>query len=238
MTAQKKKSSDNGAIELRRLEDGWLEVPITGLTPVIPHRWSEKAKEMMPGHPASEGKVKGKKGVRLPEEEAEACVYRLPDGRPGIPATAFKAAIIGACRFFDKPSMTEAKLLIFVEGEGPEQLVPIAGTPVLREDTPRNSNGSADLRYRYAFHDWRAVLRVRFVPTSLTAGSVVTLVDAAGRGGVCDWRPSAPKSPTGTYGTWRVTTEEGPTDVPLEVAAPAATAGERKRAGRKEVAHE
>jgi hypothetical protein len=189
----KKKATDGGAIELRRLEDLVIEVPVVGITPLIPHKWSEKAKMMMPGHPSSFEKVKEKKGVRKPEEEAEGCIYRLPDGRPGMPATAFKAA----------------KQLMHVIGEGPDQLVPVEGEPVLREDTPRNSNGGADLRYRYMFVGWRAVLRIRYVPSSITAGSVVTLVDAAGRGGVGDWRPSAPKSATGTYGTWRVDTEAG-----------------------------
>lgn len=210
-----KKKVGGDAIELQRLRDVVIEVPIVGITPVIPHQWSEKAKSMMPGHPASAERVKTKKGVREPEEEAESCVYRLADGRPGMPATAFKAAIIGACRFFDKPSMAEAKLLVFVEGEGPEQLVPIEGTPILREDTPRNSNGGADLRYRYAFHEWSALLKIRYVPSSITANSVTTLVDAAGRGGVGDWRPSAPKSCTGTFGTWRV-------DVVDDAAVPAA----------------
>lgn len=202
-----KKKAD-AAIELRRLQDVIIEVPIVGLTPYIPHKWSEKSKAMMPGHPSSAEAVKEKKGARLPEEEAEACVYRLENGNPGIPAVALKAAIIGACRFFDKPSMTEAKLMIFVEGEGPEQLVEIEGDPVLREDTPRNSGGGADLRYRYAFCNWRATLKIRYVPSSITAGSILTLVDAAGRGGVGDWRPSAPKSSTGTFGTWRVVSED------------------------------
>jgi hypothetical protein len=216
----------DGAIELRRLQDLTIEVPIVGLSPVIPHRWSEKAKAMMPGHPSSAEKVQEKKGVRLPEEEAEACVYRLPDGRAGMPATAFKAAIVWACRFFSKPSMVEAKGIIFVEGEGEEQLVALEGKQVLREDTPRNSNGSADLRYRYSFIDWRASLRVRYVPTSITAGSVVTLVDAAGRGGVGDWRPSAPKSATGTFGCWRVDTGENEeADKPAEVKTKGARHG-------------
>src|SRR5262249_22783304 len=101
--AKKVTPTTNDTIELKRLEDARIVVPIMGLTPIIPHRWSEKAKAMMPGHPDQEG-VKDKKGVRKPQEEAEACLYRLPDGRPGMPATAFKAAIIGGCRFFDKPS--------------------------------------------------------------------------------------------------------------------------------------
>lgn len=198
-----KKTVDQ-SVELRRLEDAIIEVPIVGLTPVIPHKWSEKAKQSMPGHPMAAERVKTKKGVRDAEEEAEACLYRLKDGTPGMPATAFKAAIISACRFFDKPSMTEAKTIVFVEGEGAEQLVRISGKEHIREDTPRNSNGGADLRYRYELREWRATLRIRFVPSSISGNSIVTLVDAAGRCGVGDWRPSSPKSSTGTFGTWRV----------------------------------
>src|SRR5215467_9657600 len=97
--AKKASPETNGTIDLKRLEDAEITIPIRGLTPIIPHRWSEKAKAMMPGHPDQSG-VKDKKGVRKPEEEAEGCLYRLPDGRPGMPATAFKAAIIGGCRFF------------------------------------------------------------------------------------------------------------------------------------------
>ena len=205
----RKKKQTEEAIALVRLRDEFTEVQINGLTPVIPHKWSEKSKSMMPGHPNSEAAKREKKGVRKPEEEADACVYRLEDGRPAMPATAFKAALIGACRFFDKPSMTEAKLLLFVEGEGPDQLVPITGKPILRTDTPRNANGSADLRYRYMFEGWAAKLKIRYVPSSITLESVVALVDAAGRGGVGDWRPSAPKSATGTFGTWRIATDEG-----------------------------
>lgn len=208
-------------ITLTRLRDARVRIDIEGVTPVIPHKWSEKAKRMMPGWAPMDGTAadetttkgpKAKKQPRNPTEEAEACVYRLPDGRPGLPATAFKAAMVSACRFFDKPSMTEAKLLLFVEGVGPDQLVPIEGTPILREDTPRNANGGADLRYRYAFYPWKATVAVRFLPTSTTEQTVVALLDAGGRCGVGDWRPSAPKSTTGTFGQFRVVGEDSATD--------------------------
>jgi len=198
--ARKKKA---GLVDLVRLKDYVVTVRVKGIKPVIPHKWSEKAKAMMPGHPEGDT-VKTKKGLRQPEEEAEACLYRLPDNRVGMPAAAFKAAIVGACRFFDAPSMAECKLLVFVEGEGPDELVAIDGELELHEDTPRNASGTADLRYRYYVKGWSATLRVRFVATSVTPSSIVTLIDAGGRGGVGDWRPSAPKSYTGTFGTWRV----------------------------------
>ena len=66
--------------------------------------------------------------------------------------------------------------------------------------------GVADLRYRYSFFPWSADLRIRFLPSVLTQDSVLALLDAAGYGGVGDWRPSAPKSATGTFGQFEVVT--------------------------------
>ncbi len=203
-------SGADGVITLTRIKDSVLDLTIEGLTPVIPHRWSEKSKRMMPGWVDIEtGKPAdkmAKKGDRNAKEEAESCVYRLTDNRPGLPATAIKAAMVSACRFFDKPSMTEAKLLFFVEGEGPDQLVPFEHDepPILREDTPRNANGGADLRYRYAFFPWRASVRIRFPETNISPDSIVALLDRAGRVGVGDWRPGSPKSSTGTFGQFYV----------------------------------
>ena len=202
MAKAKVASVEAQTIELQRLQDAVIEIPIIGLTPVIPHKWSEKARRMMPGHPDGDA-VKKSKDKRKPKEEADACLYLL-DGKPAIPATAFKAAAVGACRFFEKPSMVEAKQLVFVEGDGPEQLIPIKGSKELHEDLPRNANGNADLRYRYYICDWSTTLRVRYVPARISRESIVALIDAAGRGGVGDWRPSAPKSYTGTFGTFRV----------------------------------
>lgn len=209
--AKAKKVADAGTITLSRLEDALMEIPIIGLTPVIPHRWSEKARRMMPGHPDGDT-VKKAKGKHDPKAEAEGCLYYLGK-KLALPATAFKAATVGACRFFENLTLVEAKQLIFVEGTGPEQLIEIKGTKELREDMPRNANGNADLRYRYYIHGWSAVLRVRFTPARITRESVIALLDGGGRGGVGDWRPSAPKSLTGTYGTYRVDTKKQVKDI-------------------------
>lgn len=190
-------------ITLRRLEQVTVTIPIQGITPLIPHKWSEKALGMMRTKQSGDT-ARPKHEPKVPVDEAEACTYRLPDGRPGMPATAFKAAIVGACRLFDGITLVQAKQAFFVTGEGPDQLVAIEGPAILREDTPRNANGGADLRYRYAYWPWSALLTVTYLPTVVDLNSVVNLVDAAGTGGVGDWRPSAPKSHTGTFGRFLV----------------------------------
>jgi len=193
------------AIELRRIEQASVTVDIEGKTPVIPHKWSEKAIRMMADkQSAAPGALKNKRAPKDPEQEAHDSCYWLAPGQPGMPATAFKAAMVGACRFFEGLTMTAAKLLFYVEGEGPDQLVAIKGDPIMRTDTPRNATGVADLRYRYSFYPWAATLTVRFLPSVITQDSVLSLLDAAGYGGVGDWRPSAPKSATGTFGQFGV----------------------------------
>ena len=180
-----------------------VEIQIIGASPLIPHKWSEKARTMMRDKQTG-SKARTMRESKDPAAEAEASLYRLADGRPGMPATAFKAATIGAARLYEGVTMASLKAALFVTGEGDDQLVPIDGEMMMREDTPRNSGGTADLRYRYAFFPWRATLHVTFIPSLIDLDSVVNLVDAGGNGGVGAWRPSAPKSLTGTFGRYEV----------------------------------
>lgn len=190
-------------ITLTRIERHAITIEIEGLSPLIPHRWSEKAKGLMRDKQTG-SKARTKKEAKDPVAEAEASLYRLDDGRPGMPATAFKAATVAAARFYEGVTMVALKSALFFEGEGPDQLIPIEGEATMREDTPRNATGVADLRYRYQFWPWTATLTVVYLPTLVDAESVINLVDAGGNGGVGDWRPSAPKSHTGTFGRYKV----------------------------------
>lgn len=190
-------------VKLKRLDRIVFEVPIQGRTPLIVNRWSEKAKQMM--LEAQQTKARTKKDPKDPVANFEASRYRMPDGRDGFPATAFKAAIVGAARYFDGITMTLLKQSVLVLGEGGDQLIPIDyGEITMREDTPRNANGVADLRYRAQYWPWSALLRVQVIAGQFDQESVFALVDAAGNGGVGEWRPSAPKSLTGTFGTFGV----------------------------------
>lgn len=200
------KKTPDQPLSLGRIDETVVDIPIVGITPLIPHAWSQKARNMMAAKQANPGL----RAAREPKDEAaieqerrDSC-YWLDGDTPGMPATAFKAAMVDGCRFFDGLTMALAKMLFYVEGVGPDQLVPIEGDPHPRQDTPRNADGVADLRYRYMFDPWAAVLRIHYYPAKITADSVIALVDAGGKGGVGDWRPSSPKSKTGMYGQFRV----------------------------------
>lgn len=205
---QPSKASSKGPITLHRLEDNEISIPIVGVSPLIPHRWSEKAKAMMLDKQQAEGKsVRAKKAPKDPEKEAHEATYWLDDGTPGVPATAFKSALVDGCRFFDAVTMTDIRRMVYVAGTqnvNNETLVPIFGELTLTEDTPRNATGVADLRYRNYIWPWRTIVTVRFPSSVISAESILALLDAGGRSGVGDWRPSSPKSNTGTFGTFRV----------------------------------
>lgn len=196
-------ATDTAPVDLVRIFPAVVKVPIRGTAPLIVHRWDEKAKQMMLN--AQQSKTRVKKAPKDPEADFQASRYRIDDDRDGFPSVGFKAAIINAVTLFDGLTKVAVKQSLSVIGEGPDQLVPIeADAPIMREDCVRVGMGTADLRYRASYYPWSATLEVRYIERLVTEGSVLALVDAAGHGGVGEWRPSAPKSLTGTFGTFEV----------------------------------
>lgn len=191
-------------VSIDRIAAETIRVPIIGTTPLLMHKFSEKAKRQMLD--AMQGR-KTPKQPKDPKAEYESSIYRTADGGYGFPAVAFKAATCGAARFYDK-SVTMAGLRQFmffggVPGEDGDLVVAIDGEPVMREDVVRVGQGT-DLRYRAQFTEWSAVLEVTYVLSSLTRGSVLSLIDAGGMGvGVGEWRPEK----KGTFGTYKVDTD-------------------------------
>lgn len=189
------------SITLKRIERSQIVVPIIGVSPLIVHRFDEKAKAQM--LEAQQTTTRRKKEAKDPHACFMASRHFLADGADGFPAVAFKAAIVGAARVFDGVKMTELKQIISVWGEGEEMLVRLkAESPRMREDAVRLPSGVADLRYRAEFNPWSVDLTINYLPSMISAESIVALVDAAGLGGVGEWRPS--KANTGIYGMFEV----------------------------------
>lgn len=179
-----------------------ISVPIIGTSPLIVHRFAEKAKKQMLD--TMQGR-KTPKQPKDPEAEYEAAFYRLKDDGYGFPVTAFKEATIGAARFYGKEvTMTALKQFMFFRGEIGDDgrgLAQIVGEPQMREDVVRVGMKGTDLRYRPEFPEWSAVLEVTYVTSALTRGSILSLIDAGGMGvGVGEWRPEK----GGDFGCYRV----------------------------------
>jgi hypothetical protein len=202
MPTTKSPPSSEEPINIRPLRIHTLEVIVEGVTPLIVNRFDEKAKDDMLARMAPG--TRPKREAKDPEKECERRRYRLPDGRDGFPAVAFKAALIGGARHFEGVTMTGLKSAIYIHGEGGEHLVAIDGEFTPRQDAVRNASGVADLRYRPQYWPWSVTLNIDFIASLLTVDSVVALLNAGGFGGVGEWRPSAPKSLTGTYGKFQI----------------------------------
>lgn len=194
---------DAPLIAIERLPEETMRVPIIGTSPLIMHRFSEKAKKQMLD--AAQGKHSPKQ-PKDPQAEYEACFYRLADGGYGMPADAFKQATVSAARFYGKAvSMTALKQFVFVHGakaDDGRQLVKIEGAePEMREDVVVVGRGGSDLRYRPQFTEWSVTLVVTYFTSVITRDSVLSLIDAGGLAvGVGEWRPEK----NGTFGTYRI----------------------------------
>lgn len=200
MAARKK--TETKEIKLPELQIQRLPLRVTGITPLIVHAWSEKAKEQM--------RLKQQKGAKMaksakdPNADFEGAKYRDAKGNECVRALFFKNAIVSAARFADDLKMTVLRGAIFVEGD----FLPIqdktgrkAAKSVMREDTVRVGNGVADLRYRPEYADWSVDITIQFNAHVLSAEQVVNLVRLAGFSvGICEWRPER----DGHYGRFDV----------------------------------
>jgi hypothetical protein len=194
----------DATIHIETVPVATLRVPILGTSPLIVNRFSEKAKRQMLD--AMQGR-KSPKEPKDPQAEYQASLYRMKGGDGfGFPTIAFKAATVGAARFYGQLTMTGLKQMLFFRGEVGEdgqQLCRLEGEPRMREDTVRVGRGGSDLRYRGEFPEWQTYVDVTFVKSALTPTSVLSLIDAGGLGiGVGEWRPEK----DGDFGTFRVDT--------------------------------
>ena len=195
--------AEAAVVEIGRIDAETIRVPIVGVTPLIVNRFSAKAKKQMLD--AMQGQ-RSPKVAKDPDGEYQDSLYRFKGAEGfGVPAVAFKKAMVGATRLFGKDvSMVLVRQTIFVHGEPGEDgqpLVRIVGEPAMREDVVTVGRGGHDLRYRGEFREWRAVVEITYVSASFTRGSVLTLLDAAGLGvGVCEWRPER----NGDFGQFKI----------------------------------
>ena len=199
--------TEQAQIVIQRINRKRVLVPIVGTSPLIVHKFSEKAKRQM---------LEGMQGVKRlkeskdPQADYEGAFYRLDDGRYGFPALGFKACMVSAARLFGKSvKMTELKQSVFIDGEWSDidncHLVEICGEPVMREDIVRVGISGTDLRYRPQFTEWRATLDVTFIESMLSVESLLSLIDAGGMSvGVGEWRVEK----GGSSGTFTIDTSE------------------------------
>jgi hypothetical protein len=179
------------SISLKPIARAKMTFGIRGTSPIIMHQWSEKAKSMMRDKQQA-GKKTRERELRKPGDEAMAATYRTESGDVGIPAMAFKSAILTAAHKDIGIEKTLVRKALFLICKDPGLVLPFTACdePIVREDMVRVGMGAADLRYRPEFRNWKCVVELEIDAELLQDADVLALVGRAGFGvGLCEWRP-------------------------------------------------
>lgn len=167
-----------------------ISVEIVGTSPMIQHKFSEKAKREM--LEKQQKKAAKKKEARDPEKEYQASLYKNSKGKVAFPALAVKQAIVSAARNVDGLPMTILRGAVFIKGDedGLIEVIYPKGDLIMREDVVRIGMGSADLRYRGEIRNWSMKLPIEFNADVLSTEQILNLLQTAGFAcGLGEWRP-------------------------------------------------
>jgi len=189
---------------------------IRGSAPYVQNKFSQKAREMMretqeAGSTAKKGKKREGKDFQLAYKQA---MHISHEGWAGIPAPAFRAAMVSACRVVGF-QMTKAKLSVFCEADGFDAddgtpLVKITkGKPEYVEHTVRIQQ-TTDIRPRPMWAEgWEAIVRIKFDADQFTFEDVANLLVRVGiQVGVGEGRPDSKTSTGMGWGTFEVLSDE------------------------------
>lgn len=208
------KTTNEQVITIPALDIRTATVKIVGDSPLIMHKWSEKAKKEILDKQMKKAKSKGH-DAKDPFADFISSMYWL-DGEPenktpegfaaaledgarfGFPSTAVKAAAVAAAyRAGITKNMVSMNGAFHVIGE----FVEINGEPVMREDMVKVGMGVADIRYRGEFSEWWSSFTVRYNAAVLSLEQLINMINMGGFAcGIGEWR--AEKG--GTFGAFHV----------------------------------
>jgi hypothetical protein len=201
-------------VELKPIEIKEIVLKIAGTSPLIVHNWDVKVKqEMLDKHM---GKAKTKKhDIKNPVRDLIESLYWL-EGKPteyteesfeeaisngarfGFPANGLKASAVSAGY---RAGVTKDKVTQYGAFHIDGEFIEILGTPHIREDMVRVGMGTADIRFRGQFDEWKSLVKIRYNSGAISAEQLVNLFQLGGFAvGIGEWRPEK----GGQYGMYEV----------------------------------
>lgn len=206
-------------IEIRPINIETVHVSIVGITPLIVHAWSHKAKQEMLDKQRGK-KVGAKHDIKIPMNDLIGSLYWLTEqpelggndeeaeqnylsaiengAKFGFPVTGIKQSIItGAYRAGLDVKQTELRGTFFLEGATDASTIDIAEivgpAPIIREDMVKvgGMSKSADIRYRGEFREWEIPLRLKYNRDGkYSLEQILNFVNYGGFAtGIGEWRP-------------------------------------------------
>jgi hypothetical protein len=192
------------------------EFRIIGTAPFVQHKFSAKARNQII-ETQKAGTVAAGKKVREPKDFDAVylgAMHKSREGWIGIPASAFRNAMISACRTVGY-KMTHAKLAAFVLADGFDEddgtpLIKIDGKPKKHTTYARNDNGSIDIRVRPMWDEWGATVKIRFDADMFSATDLANLMMRVGmQVGIGEGRPDSKNSAGMGWGTFSIEERKG-----------------------------
>ena len=215
MAATKK----SNVIDVRPINIKTVDVVIVGMTPLLVHAWSHKAKQEILDK--QRGKKTGAKhSIKIPMNDYIESLYWLTEqpelgetdeeaeqnyrdaiekgARFGFPCNGIKASIItGAYRAGLDVKQTELRGTFFLEGATDASTIDIAEIvgpePIIREDMVKvgGMSKSADIRYRAEFQQWQIPLRLKYnAEGKYSLEQILNCINFGGFvTGIGEWRP-------------------------------------------------
>ena len=210
------------AIIITPIKMATVRIKIVGISPLMVHRWDEKAIQMMEDAQSGAGKTKAKE-ARMPFRDFIESAYWIK-GKPseytqealdkayaegaltGFPLTAVKqCANSAAYRLGWVKNQMVLRGTYFLSGEFDQNLGTIREKPEFRRDMVRVGMGSADLRYRAFYPEWSMEFSLEYNATDSTETwsieNILNCIEAGGKTvGIGEWRPEK----DGDFGRFRV----------------------------------
>lgn len=210
-----RETQEHREISIKAPNFGTASFKLIGIAPLVTSRFSAKAMEMMMGKMrlGSAAKKGKNRQARDFNEDFENAKHKSKQGWCGVPAGAFRNAMISACRIVGF-KMTQAKLAVFVEADGIDEvdgmpLVKIHGEPRQHTMYARNQTGVCDIRVRPMWENWHINLKVRFDADLFTIEDVTNLLARAGlQVGIGEGRPDSRESAGLGWGMFRIAEKE------------------------------
>lgn len=184
---------------------------IQGTAPYVQARFSGKVMQALMAKMAAGSQARSKRDrpARDFDDDYRQAMHVSTEGWHGIPASAFRQAMISACRLVGY-KMTLAKLSVWIDADGIDKvdgqpLIKISGEPERSDMAVRNETGVLDIRVRPMWRDWSAEVRVSYDADQFSQTDVANLMMRVGmQVGIGEGRPDSRKSAGLGWGTFKL----------------------------------
>lgn len=188
-----------------------IQFGIIGTAPLVMHKFSEKAKnDMMASMMKTRATLRGNKEPKDFDESLRQAIHYSTEEWIGVPASAFRAAAISACRIVGF-KMTLAKMGIFIRPDGFDR---DEGTPLVKligefhavdHIVRLAGSGSTMVVRRPMWDEWSMNVLVDFDGDMFSSADLYNLFMRVGlQVGLLEGRPDSSNSAGMGWGTFRI----------------------------------